>query len=92
MAVATADFTFNPGPRSPEEMVAVLMKENTQDKDAQNTVDNRQPRVFSGEKGAREALNVQVAAGMAGKQVAFAELSERVKRRDPDGEKNCHLS
>ena len=28
MAVATADFTFNPAARSPEEMVAVLMKEN----------------------------------------------------------------
>ncbi len=39
------------------------------------------------EKGAREAINVQVAAGMTGKQVAFGELAERVKRRDPEGKK-----
>lgn len=83
MAVATADFTFNPGPRSPEEMVAVLMKENNQPEAAENTVE----RNLGGEKRVRKALNVQVAASMAGKQVAFAELGERVKRRDPEGEK-----
>ncbi|MCD6122117.1 MAG: hypothetical protein J7K04_09800 [Spirochaetales bacterium] len=83
MAVATADFTFNPGARSPEEMVAVLMKENIQAKAAQNTG----KRDLGGGKGAREALNIQVAASMSGKQVAFAELAERVKRRDPEGEK-----
>jgi hypothetical protein len=83
MAVATADFTFNSGPRSAEEMVAVLMKENIRAEAAQNPVE----RDLGGGKGAREALNVQVAASMAGKQVAFAELAERVKRRDPEGEK-----
>jgi len=83
MAVATADFTFKPGPRSPEEIVAVIMKENIQAEAAQNTV----KRDLQGDKGAREALNVQVAASMAGKQAAFAELAERVKRRDPKGEK-----
>ncbi len=40
-----------------------------------------------GGKGAQEVINVQVAAGMAGKQVAFGELAERVKRRDPEGKK-----
>jgi hypothetical protein len=83
MAVATADFTFNPGPRSPEEIVAVLMRENIQAKGAANTVEKQ---VGRGNR-AREALNVQVAASMAGKQVAFTELAERVKRRDPNGEK-----
>lgn len=84
MAVATADFTFNPGPRSAEQMVAVLMKEHIQGEAAQNPGQKKDRR---GEKGAREALNVQVAASMAGKQVAFAELAERVGRRDPEGEK-----
>ncbi len=76
MAVAAADFTFNPGPRTPEEMVAVLMKEHVQEQAAQNTID-RQERRLRGEKGSREAINVQVAASMAGKQVAFGELAER---------------
>ena len=83
MAVATADFTFNPAARSPEEMVAVLMKENIKAKAAQNTV----KKDLQGAKGAREVLNVQVAASMAAKQVAFAELVERAKRRDPKGGK-----
>ncbi len=50
-------------------------------------VKDRKPRR---EKEAREALNVQVAASMAGKQVAFAELAElaeRVGRRDLEGER-----
>ncbi len=83
MAVATADFTFKPSPRSPEEMVAVLMKENIQAKVAANTVEKQ---VGRGNR-AREGLNVQVAASMAGKRVAFAELAARIKRRDPKGEK-----
>lgn len=86
MAVATADFTFNPSPRSPEEMVEVLMKENVEQRRAESRAE-RQKRRINGEEEPRRALNVQVAAGMDGKQQAFEELAERVQKRDPEGEK-----
>jgi hypothetical protein len=82
-AVATADFTFNPVPRSPEEIVQILMRENIGEKNAQNAVEKQK----KGQEKPRKALNVQVAASMAGKQQAFDELTERVRRRDPGGEK-----
>ena len=80
-AVATADFTFNPEPRSAEEIVQILMKDNRGPKPVQDAVEKRE----KGQEKPREALNVQVAASMAGKQRAFEELIERVKRRDPGG-------
>ena len=55
------------------------MKENSGQKGAE--------RGGKGPAEARKALNVQVAASMGGKQRAFEELAERVKRRDPEGEK-----
>lgn len=78
MAVATADFTFHPVPRTPEEVVQVLMKEQVGQTERRPNGPTTKPR---------EALNVQVAASMAGKPTAFQELAERVKRRDPQGEK-----
>ena len=78
-AVATADFTFHPAPRSAEEIVQVLMKENIGEEAAEAR--------GKGRAEARKALNVQVAASMGGKQRAFDELAERVERRDPGGEK-----
>ena len=87
MAVATADFTFNPSPRSPEEMVEVLMKENVEQRRAKSR-EERKKRRINGEEEPRKALNVHVAAGMGGKQQAFEELAERVQKRDPEGEKN----
>ncbi len=82
-AVATADFTFNPAARSAEEIVQVLMKENIGPKSIQNPAQKGK----KGQEEPRKALNVQVAASMAGKQRAFEELAERVKRRDLGGEK-----
>jgi len=82
-AVATADFTFNPTPRSPEEVVRILMRENIGGKNAQNPAEESE----KGPEEARRARNLQVAASMAGKQRAFEEPAERVKKRDPGGEK-----
>jgi hypothetical protein len=82
-AVATADFTFSPAVRSAEEIVQVLMKENIGTKSVQNAAEKGK----KGQEEPRKALNVEVAASMAGKQQAFEELAERVKRRDPGGEK-----
>lgn len=76
MATATADFTFNPQARTPEEMVRLLMKE-----DPQKPVGNGE------EEKPRLALNTTVAASMAGKQAAIDALIERIRKRDPCGKK-----
>ena len=86
MAVATADFSFNPSPRSAAEMVKVLMKENVEQRRVQSRTE-REKRRIEGAKEPRRALNVQVAAEMGGKQRAFEELARRVRKRDPEGEK-----
>jgi len=60
MATATADFTFNPEARTPEEMVSLIMKEAHQ-----------RPVRLGEEEKPRMALNTTVAASMAGKQAAI---------------------
>lgn len=72
MATATADFTFNPEARTPEEMVRVLMRESPQEPIP--TCKEEKPRI---------ALNTTVAASMAGKQPAIDALIERIRKRDP---------
>ena len=76
MATATADFTFNPQARTPEEMVSLLMRDSPQ-----------QPKAISEEKKPRVALNTTVAASMKGKQAAIDALLVRVRKRDPSGKK-----
>jgi len=76
MATATADFTFNPQTRTPEELVRLLMRESP-----------HEPTVIEDEEKSRIALNTTVAASMAGKQVAIDAMLERVRRRDPGGKK-----
>jgi len=76
MATATADFTFNPQRRTPEDMVSILMRESPSPVEA--TAEQEKPR-FS--------INATVAASMAGKQAAIDALLERVRKRDPNGRK-----
>jgi len=76
MATATADFSFNPQSRSPEEMVGVLMRDAPSPPDQEKGMEK--PRI---------ARNTTVAASMAGKQPAIDALIERVRKRDPCGEK-----
>jgi hypothetical protein len=76
MAYATADFTFNPQPRTPEEMVKILMRESP-----------LQSPNCSEEEKHKIALNTTVAASMEGKQVAIDALIQRVCKRDPCEEK-----
>jgi hypothetical protein len=76
MAIATVDFTFNPEARTPEEMVSMLMREALQP-----------PNPTKGGPKPRFALNATVAASMAGKQAAIDAMIERVRKRDPSGEK-----
>jgi len=82
MAVAIGDYTFNPRTRTPEELIEALMKENTgKDKDKEKEL--RKQHRERGETMPGEPLNTQVSATMAGKQVAFAELVNRIIQRDP---------
>jgi len=76
MATATADFTFNPQARTPEEMVGLLMRDSF-----------HQPTTTAAEEKPRSALNTTVAASMAGKQAAIDALLARVRKRDPDEKK-----
>jgi len=76
MATATADFTFHPQTRTPEEMVSLLMRDSP-----------HQPTTTIGEKKPRIAHNTTVAASMAGKQAAIDALLERVRKRDPTAKK-----
>ncbi len=81
-ALSTADFTFNPEPRAPKDMADFLMKEVPKEKELQSKSE-RKSRHQNGEAKPRQALNVQVAATMYGKQTAFEGLAERVRKRDP---------
>jgi hypothetical protein len=76
MATATADFSFNPQARTPEEMVSLLMRDSP-----------HQPTTTAAEEKPRVALNTAVAASMAGKQAAIDALLGRVRKRDPCGKK-----
>lgn len=76
MAYATTDFTFNPQPRTPEEMVKMLMRESPMH--SMNIDEEEKPRI---------AHNTTAAASMAGKQAAIDALIQRVFKRDPCGGK-----
>ena len=84
MAVATADYSFDPEPRTPEHMVTLLMKQQTDEERAQLRQELRQRRQW-GEEDPRIPLNVHVEATMAGKEAAFTQLALRVRQRDPTG-------
>lgn len=83
MAVATADFSFNPRIRTPEEMVAILMREAPKP--------NHNMGVDEEVKKQKIAMNSTIAASMGGKRVAMSSLLNRVRKRDPTGEKKMIL-
>jgi hypothetical protein len=83
-AVVTADFTFDPEPRDPEELVRALMRRQT----AAEREDARRQRRARREDGLpppRAALNKHERATLMGKEKAFDDLMHRVRRRDPLG-------
>jgi len=84
MAVATADFTFEPEARTAEEMVAILMKEETT-KTQEN--DSKRRGCKSDRKNPRMPVNTRIAGTLTGKETAIKELAGRVHQRDPTGEK-----
>jgi hypothetical protein len=84
MAVATADYSFDPQPRTPEEMVAILMKEQSPQERAQEREARRERRSW-GEEDPRRPRNAHIEATLAGKEAAFTQLAQRVRERDPTG-------
>ncbi len=85
-AVVTADFTFDPEPRDPEELVRALMKQQTPE-EREQARRQRRARREAGLPPPRAALNKHVRATLKGKQTAFSDLMDRVRRRDPGGHK-----
>jgi hypothetical protein len=85
-AVVTADFTFDPEARDPEELVRDLMKRQTpEEREAARR--QRRARRQEGLPPPRAALNKHVRATLKGKRKAFGDLMARVRRRDPAGHK-----
>jgi len=79
-AVVTALFTFKPEPRTPEEMVAALMRERTPEE-----------RAASSSEKPRAPLNKTVFASLYGKEGSFARMADEIARRDPDGHQPIYM-
>lgn len=80
-AVVTSDYTFNPLSRTPEEVVAALMKTGIKDV----------PGKGEGQRLPREPRNKQTFAHMNGKSAAFEFLADRISCRDPDFRKPIYI-
>ena len=85
-AVVTVDFSFDPHPRTPDEVVKTLMKQHTEEERQQAHHERRQRRQH-GHLEPRQPRQPHVRATLAGKDHAFGYLMERLRRRDPDGTK-----
>ena len=87
-AVVTADFSFHPGIRTPEEIVKALFKECTPAQREQAKIEPRR-RQDQPEQAPepRVALNKHLRATLNGKEDAMNYLMERVVKRDATGEK-----
>jgi hypothetical protein len=86
MAVATGDYSFNPQPRTPEELIEALMKEKTvKDREKEKEIEKELKRKLkeNGEIAPGEPMNTQVSATLAGKSIAFSGLVNRILQRDP---------
>lgn len=85
-AVVTADFSFNPEERDPDQVTRLLMKKLSEEQREQQRQEHRDRR----KKGVplpREPLNLHAWATMEGKGKAFTRLIDRIQRRDPEGRK-----
>jgi hypothetical protein len=85
-AVVTVDFSFAPGPRTAEDIVKALLKEYTPTEHQQAKIE-AQKRRNEGVHEPRVALNKHVRATLQGKDKAMNYLMERLRKRDPAGEK-----
>jgi hypothetical protein len=85
-AVVTADFSFFPQAREPEEIVKALLKKFTHEEREQEKR-ARQLRRENNEPEPRAALNKHLRAFFDGKAKAADYLMQRIQKRDPDQQK-----
>ena len=85
-ATVTADFSFHPQARSPEEIVKALLNQYTdaERKQAKSECHLRSQQAL---EEPREALNKHVRATLAGKDKAMGYLIKRLEKRDPSRQK-----
>ena len=86
MSVVTALFTFEREPLTTEEMVNILMRQQSAEEQEQER-EEKQRRREQGKENPRAPLNTHYAATMAGKEMAINELAAQVHLRDPTGKK-----
>ena len=82
----TADFSFNPESRKPEEIVKALLNQFTAEEKKEAKL-QRQKRRQENKPLPRAAFNKHLRAFFDGKAAAMNHLMERIKKRDPAGEK-----
>lgn len=85
-AVVVTDFSFDPHPREPEEIVKGLLKQFTSQEKKQ-AKQEQQRRREEGLPEPRTPHNKHVFATMEGKAPAFDHLLNHVQKRDPHGQK-----
>lgn len=85
-AVVTANFSFDPEARHPEEIVKGLLNRFTQE-EKERAKQERQHRREEGLPDARTPFNKHVFATLDGKAEAFDHLLSHVLKRDPTGQK-----
>lgn len=85
-AVVTANFTFVPAKRTPEELVELLMRETSVEERRQRREALRLPEEKD-ELPPRTAPNKEVRACMFGEEQAFRDLMERILKCDPTEKK-----
>jgi hypothetical protein len=83
-AIVTVDYSFDPVPRTPEEMVELCMRGRTAAA-CQQRCDQRQQRRQEGLPEPRAPQQPHVRGTLAGKEAAFERLADRIQRRDPEG-------
>jgi hypothetical protein len=84
-AVVTSDYSFNPEPRQPGELIEGLMKVNS------NEAPPSPRKKKSSKIRKREPINKQVNACMFGKQQAISDLADRLAQRDPSATRSIFV-
>ena len=83
-AVVTADATFDPEPRDPQELVETIMRGRTAAERERRRQERRQRRE-EGLPEPRAPQHTHARATLLGKDKAFGDLARRLRRRDPTG-------
>ena len=89
-AVVTADYSINPEARTPKEVLELLMRSDTKEQRNEKKEEQKTKRL-RGEHKPRAPINKKVMASLDGKAMAFADLADRIAKRDPTGLKKIFI-